>query len=354
MNKGFFSIIFLSLSSLLILSPVASATDWSQSNLDMVDKFAIPAYKRLQKNSDILLKSSHDFCAHLDQKHFDTLKESFHLSMDAWQTVQILRSGPAMQEMRFYRLEMWPDRSNAAAKHLRKLQKEANPDSLDAKKFAKASTAIQGLSALERILFAKEIKTNDFQKKGKANFKCHLIETISQNIHTISNHLLTEWQQSYRNTVSKPSKDNINFETDTAVAAQFLNDLNTQLQVVLTQKFKRPLDRKYFRLTRAESWRSKRSLRNISLNIVTSKKLYEIGFASHIKDQKLLKKQQQLFDQAIHLGKSLELPIQVAHKEQPKKLKQWIAAISALHSSINSELPTAIDIPLGFNSLDGD
>ncbi|MCK5813661.1 MAG: imelysin family protein [Cocleimonas sp.] len=339
---------------LLTFSSITTAADWSQANLSIINKFAIPSYQTLQKSADQLIKSSHSFCATINDDNFKALKSNFHRTMDAWQTVQILRSGPAMENMRSYRLEMWPDRSNAATKHLRKLQKEADPASLKAEKFAKASTAIQGLSAMERVLYAKGVKVADFSTDNKANFKCHLLQAMSLNIQTISNELLHAWQHDYRDLLTQPSKENAVFETDKSVSAQFLNDLNTQLQVVLTQKFKRPLDHNRLRLTRAESWRSQRSLRNIALNISASKQLYDIGFASQISDKKMLKKQQSLFDQAIEQAKLLEMPMKIAHAEHLEKLQQWIKAISALKSSINSELPVAIDIPLGFNSLDGD
>ena len=348
MNRLLFSILLLSLNSLL------QASDWSQSNLDVVDKFAIPAYEKLKGANDQLLKTSTYFCENVNEKNFDALKNSFHQSMDAWQSVQILRSGPAMDFMRFYRMEMWPDRSNAATKHLRKLIKEANPDNLNPEKFANASTAIQGLSAMERMLYAKKVVADDFQTESTANFKCDLIVAISLNVQVLSNELLKAWQREYRETINKPGKDNDFFETDKAVAAQFLNNLNTQLQVILEQKFKRPIEDDRFRLTRAESWRSQRSLRNITLNLLASKKLYDIGFTSNIADQNLLKKQQGLFDHAITLSKELALPLQVAHDKHPKKLQQWIHSIGLLKASIYSELPLAIDIPLGFNSLDGD
>jgi predicted lipoprotein len=263
---------------------MATAADWSQANLSIIEKFAIPSYQTLQKNADQLVKSSHGFCAKINDDNFKALKSDFHSTMDAWQTVQILRSGPAMEKMRYYRLEMWPDRSNAATKHLRKLQKEADPASLKAEKFAKASTAIQGLSAMERVLYAKAVKVADFARENKANFKCHLLQAMSFNIQTISNELLHEWQHDYRDVLTQPSKENAIFETDKAVSAQFLNDLNTQLQVVLMQKIKRPFDHNRLRLTRAESWRSQRSLRNIALNLSASKQLYDIGFALQIRN----------------------------------------------------------------------
>ena len=348
MNKIILIILFLGVNSIL------QAADWSKLNLNIIDNFAIPSFQNLQKNSEKLLISSNNFCKNVNEKNFVVLKDSFHQTMDAWQLAQILRSGPAMTSLRFYRLEMWPDRSNAATKHLRKLQEKADLNSLKPERFAKTTTAVQGLSALERLLYNRGVEETDFQNNGKANFKCHLVQTISQNILSISNELLNDWQNSYRKVLLTPNKENDIFETDKAVAAQFFSDLNTQIQVILTQKLKRPINGRRFRLKRAESWRSQRSLRNIALNLRASKKLYEIGFISNIHDKQLIKKQQALFDHAIALSKELELPIQVAHDKHLEKLQRWIHSIRLLKTTILSELPKAIDIPLGFNSLDGD
>lgn len=346
----------LLIASLWVIGNVSQAANWAENNAAIVDKFAIPAYETLQKNSDNLVKSSDDFCAKADDQSFGNLKANFHSTMDAWQSVQILRSGPAGKKMRSFRLEMWPDRSNAAAKHLRKLQQEANPANLEAEKFAKASTAVQGLSAMERVIYAKEVKVADFQTDGKAkaNFKCQLLYAISLNVQTIANNLLKAWQQDYRDVVTKTGKENAFYETDKEVTAQFLNDLNTQLQVIMDQKIHRPIDGDHFRLTRAESWRSQRSLRNIALNLQATKMFYDIGFASHISDKTLRDKQQQLFATAIALGKDLEIPLSVVYNDQAEALNKWISSIKALKTSINTELPKAIDISLGFNSLDGD
>lgn len=340
--------------SLLSVAMPAYAADLHKSNLEIVDDFAIPAYQALQKSSGELVNASNNFCSKAGDVSFNGLKASYHKTMDAWQSAQILRSGPAGKNMRSFRLEMWPDRSNAAAKHLQKLQKEANPESLAPKKFSKSSTAVQGLSAMERVIYAKDSKAEDFQTDGKANFKCQLVQAISLNVQSISNDLLTAWQKDYYEVIAKPSKDNDFFETDKEATAQFLNDLNTQLQVVIEQKIDRPMDGDNFRLTRAESWRSQRSLRNISLNLVAAKKMYQIGFAPHVADDGLKQKQQALFDTAIVLGKDLDVSLQMAHDEKAEPLKKWIESIKTLKASINTELPKAVDIPLGFNSLDGD
>ena len=79
-----------------------------------------------------------------------------------------------------------------------------------------------------------------------------------------------------------------------------------------------------------------------------------MAFVSQMTDKKILNKQQALFDDAINRAKKLERPLQVVHDEHAEELQQWIAVITSLKTSINSELPMVVDIPLGFNSQDGD
>jgi predicted lipoprotein len=344
----------LSLLSFFLLSQTVNAATWAETNLAVVDQYAVPAYQKLYQNSQQLQKSNEAFCTELSDKSFTQLQDSFHNTMDTWQFIQTFRLGPAGKFMRSFRLEMWPDRSNAAAKHLRKLLAETNPRNLEPAQFIKASVAVQGLSAMERILFAKDSSYKDYQTEGKANFRCQLLSAISLNVQSISKDLLSAWENEYRDIIAKPSKDNDFFETDKEVASQFLNELSTQLQAVIEQKFDRPIAGDKFLVTKAESWRSQRSLRNIVLNLQSTQSLYKTAFAPHIADENLRKKQLALFDTALLVGKDLMMPLASAYADKRDALQDWIEAIKNLKNSISTELPTAIDIQLGFNSLDGD
>jgi len=345
----------LSLFSFFMLTQTANAAaTWAETNLAVVDEYAIPAYQKLYQSSQKLQKSSAVFCADGSDKSFTQVQDSFHNTMDDWQFIQTFRLGPAGKFMRSFRLEMWPDRSNAAAKHLRKLLAEADPSRLEPAQFIRASVAVQGLSAMERILFAKDTTYKNYQTDGKANFRCQLLSAISLNIESIAKDLLSAWENEYRDIIAKPSKDNDFFASDKEVASQFLNELSTQLQVIIDQKFDRPIAGNKFVATKAESWRSQRSLRNIVFNLQSTQHLYEIAFAKHITDEALRTKQLALFKQALQASKDLMMPLSTAYADKRDVLQQWIEAIKTLKNSISTELPAAIDIQLGFNSLDGD
>lgn len=252
---------------------------------------------------------------------------------------------------------MWPDRSNAGAKQIRKLLDEKDPDALKPENFSRASTAVQGLSALERILFAKDIEASKFQSdaasKGKANYRCQLVQAIAVNLATISTDLLKDWQSSYQEAIKVQGDVNDFYTSHKEVASVFLKEVATQLQAVYDQKFKRPLGKR-FRPKRAESWRSGRSLKNITENLESAEALFQIGFNDHIEDEALKKRVAQEFKQAIETGKTFKSSLQKVHAGKPEALAEWMKQVSKLKRTVTIDVPKALDISLGFNSLDGD
>ena len=344
---------------LLFIAQSAFALDWSETNKAIMDEFAIPRFEQLLDTSKQLLVQTDNFCQKGGKEEFEKTRGEFHKMMDAWQGIQILRTGPGELLMRNFRIEMWPDRSNTGAKQIRKLLANKNPDALKPEVFSKSSTAVQGLSAIERIMFAKGIQASEFQTEGKANYRCQLLQAITINLNTISTDLLKDWQTTYKETIMEQGDKNEVFASHKEVASVFLKEVTTQLQAVYNQKFERPLDsaikrEKRFRPKRAESWRSGRSLRNITINLESAENLFEIGFSAHIKDEALKKKLRSEFKKAITTGKTFTMPLLEAHKEMPEALVKWMKEVKQLKLTLTVDVAKALGISLGFNSLDGD
>lgn len=341
--------------ALLLTTQSVFADEWAKTNEIIVDKFAVPRFEVLLKTSKQLVDSTDSFCGTVSDENLSSFKLEFHKVMDAWQQAQILRSGPEELLMRSFRVEMWPDRSNTGAKQILKLLKAKDLDALKPDVFSRSSTAVQGLSAIERLVFAKGVKASDFEEGGKGNYRCQLLQAMSKNVNSISTDLLKEWETSYKETVTTLSEENDVFESHKEVASIFLKEATTQLQAVYDQKFKRPFDKKRFRLKRSESWRSGRSLRNIQLNLESAQELYQLGFSTHLKDAALKKKLEEEFRQAIETGKKFtDMDLKKAHDDHLEAVTKWMKEVSELKRTLTVDVPKALDIPLGFNSLDGD
>ncbi len=338
----------------LLLSTGALATGWTASNLRIVDAFAIPAYQKFVDTSNVFNTRTMALCTAPDPQKLEAVRHDFHAVMDAWQHVQILRQGPVELYMRHFRVQMWPDRHNTGAKQLRRLKSVADPAVLEPQAFTAGSVAVQGIPTMERLLFSNGITVEGFTENGRANYSCSIMQAISLNLHSIANELLNEWQGEYRSAIATPSANNDYFATGEEAAAQFLKQLYTELQAVTEQKLMRPLDGEHFRPRRAESWRSGRSLRNILLNLESAQQLYSVGFAPSVADEKLKRQLQAQFKLVIEQAEELQMPLLRAYEKQPQALARLQKEISTLKRMLGVELPLAVNLPLGFNSLDGD
>jgi len=339
--------------SLLFFSQSVLALDWSDTNNAIIDEFAIPRFEKLLDSSKQLVTQTEDFCQKGGVEEFEKTRNEYHNMMDAWQQIQILRTGPQEMFMRSFRLQMWPDRSNTGAKQIRKLLADKNLDVLKPEVFRKSSTAVQGLSAIERLIYEKNITAMDFHDKGEANYRCQLLNAITINISSISSNLLEAWQGDHKKLLATPGEENEMYDSHKEVATLLLKEAATELQAVYDQKFKRPVSKR-FRYKRAESWRSERSLRNITLNLESAEALFKVGFMPHLKDEVLKQKVDKEFKQAIKTGKTFTMSLLKAHEEKPEKLASWMKQVSQLKRSVTVDVAKELDIALGFNSLDGD
>jgi hypothetical protein len=85
--------------------------------------------------------------------------------------------------------------------------------------------------------------------------------------------------------------------------------------------------------------------------------MYEVGFAPLLVDTPALaKKIDTAFDTSITLAKENQYSLydSAADPKRRVALEQLLEEIRELKRLVGTELPQALDLPLGFNSLDGD
>lgn len=361
MNKRNVNILVLMLLLGTLLQAAVFADDTAH-NLRVVKQHIIPAYEQLAVVAAAMNKQAESFCKNPDAQGLQQLREAFHQSMDAWQSIQHIRFGPIEFVLRMNRLQLWPDKRGSVSKHLRKLLAGKDTSALKAERFTKASVAIQGFSALEKLLFNSQITENSFSPENDdGRFHCALVQAISKNIASISANLAAEWRQgddAYLNYISSAAQGNDFYESDREVSSTMLNNLHTQMQVIVDQKLDRPLDKSLqkARGKRAESWRSERSLRNIRLNLENLHAFYRSAFAPRLKDPKLEQAIETAFINTLKAVDAVQQPLAMAVKDSATRtqVENLRAEASQLKALIGSQLPKGLDLPLGFNSLDGD
>ncbi|MEJ2455187.1 MAG: imelysin family protein [Candidatus Thiodiazotropha sp.] len=346
---------------LLIGLPVVCPAGEVQYNLKAVDNYILPGYTQLSERTQKLAEQTEHFCRQPDPDDLGRLRESYHLAMDSWQFMQPIRLGPSEQELRSYRLQFWPDKRQSVSRHLAELLDKADAEALKADAFAKGSVAVQGFSALERLLFASDLEAGAYSSTEAGQYRCRVMVAITRNLARIAREMTDEWQSgdaSHRQLVASSATGNAVYADSTEVSGRLFNGLYTQLELMLDQKLRAPLGPSVERSrgNRSESWRSGRSLRNLAHNLDGIRALIHTAFLSRLLDPPLSRRIETQLEQCEQVLARIDIPLRQAVKapQQRSRVEALVTALSSLKTTLTGELASALEIPIGFNSLDGD
>lgn len=343
----------------LLASPAFATPSDTELNLAVTDQHIIPAYQTLANQTKSLRAKADTFCAAPAPSTFQPLHSAFKDALNAYQGVQHIRFGPIKFLLREHRYQLWPDKRSTVSKHLARLLAAKDPGALEPESFAQGSVAVQGFSALERLLFGKA-QLSDFS--GDAGvYRCQVLRAIAGNLADMSANLLLDWSagaEPHRQLIATAEDGNLYYEEAGEISANLLNNLYTQLQFIVDSKLDRPLGKTIAKARgkRAEAWRSERSLANIQANLLACRTLYRLGFAPRLAGGELNQRIEQAFAKTLAQVEAIDMPL--AQAVQDEKTRAQVstlrASASELKTLIGRDLAAATEIPIGFNSLDGD
>lgn len=324
--------------------------DWTAINIAVTDELIIPAYQNLEASSLELISATENFCADLSEPNLDDLKLAHQRAMTSWQAIQHIQFGPITYFNWNYRMQYWPDERGATGRQLSSLIASQDEAALTSDSFARQSVGIQGLPALEIILYEDDA-LNEFQNN---NFLCLLSGTIARNINEISSGVTQRWLDEYRDLVLDPVEDGF-YEDAEDLSIDFLKALQEAIAKIRDLKLAPALGESFAssRNRSAESWRSESSMANIKTNIVNLESLFRAYTAAFYEED--VSAVNNIFaDLAVSLA---DLPDSLSaillDEALYAQLQSLHAEIEELHEALETALKNT-DLYLGFNSLDGD
>lgn len=340
----------------------AAAADYAALNAAIVDDYVLPRYAAFAETTAVLESELRKACSD-DVLQAEEAAAAYNDAMDAWMAVQHLRFGPAELFLRSERIAFWPDKRGVVGRHLAQLLDAKDPKALEPQAFANGSVAVQGFPALERLMFDSEPST------WATPFGCALTVAIGRNLKTIAAGLLADWQGGeihYADVVRGAAAGNERYFDAKEAALEFAKALRGAILLVQDYKLGRPLGDKpdSARDTRAESWRSGRSLRNVLLNLKAAQALYEAGEESSLSALARAHPQGAELDSAIRAALArliaaveAEPASLVAALEAPggwQRLDAIRVEARQLLELMGGPLSEVLELPMGFNSYDGD
>jgi len=292
------------------------------------------------------------------------IDQAFDAVVTAWGRIEHITFGPVTAEQRIERIMFWPDRRGIGARQVAKALRERPSDVLDSDQLSKKSVAMQGLPALETVLFGE---ASSSATKDAARFRCGFARAIADNLSRIAEAITSEWASNdgFVKSWLSPGPDNPNFlkpaETTIALAKAF--DLG--LEKVRDQRVGGPLGLNAQRRKIAPALgKSGRSMLLILASIDGLRGLYVQGGM----EQALIGARKDDTENTVALARLVSKELATAGKTASALAGQKtpfegasLQRIIALGFPLKNARSTAAelfadvtDLPLGFNASDGD
>jgi predicted lipoprotein len=346
-----FAFLFLMVS----LSPLAAQenitvrtnVDYPAVALRVIEEFAEPRYFVLLTRAEQQNAAWKDFCAaEPDDDRYAKLIVEFIETVNAWSGIEIIRYGPVSEDFRYERIAYWPERKNDVQRGMIKLL--SDNDVLTPESIRTKSVAVQGLSALERLLFETENRAALLGTGAAAKRRCAAGSAIAGNLENLAREIVEAWpgvKEKLKVPESPAPREAVTrFATDLLTIYQITGDLKLDAPMGKTVGDAKP--------KAAQWWRSGLSSQTLALNLQSAADMSWIVLGPGDEGNSLVT----VIETAQRLAENLALPLSemVSDNVQRRNVLLLRDAVRGARDLSGLYVPAALGITLGFNSLDGD
>jgi hypothetical protein len=343
----------------------APAHDYQSFNVRLVAAQVVPAYEAFARASDALAAAIEPVCRDPGPERLANARDAFHAAMDAWMAVQHVTWGPVQVAFRRERIYFWPERPGVVDRALAELLARRDAGVLAPGALGRHSVAVQGLTALERLLFAdaRLAERRRFWLWRRPDpYRCDLALAIARQLVVVANEVALEWRAKILPALA--AGGSIYFASPKAATKLLLTDLANLMQTVADLKLQPVLGASLAeaRPDLAESRASGRSARNIVKNLESAHRLYagsgaEAGFSAFVRSAgdgaERHARIERDFDDALRSARALpdRLDDAVTHAEERELVLAAFTRVESLRNRLREEVPPTADIVLGFTSF---
>jgi hypothetical protein len=331
---------------------------------DAIDGFILPRLAALSKTTKALAADVGAVCgSNATEAARKAAAASFGDVVRAWSAIDFVRFGPVSQAHRLERVLFWPDPRATTSRQLSGLLAERKPTVLTPDGIERQSVAVQGLTALEILLFDDKQPLATGSDEA-ARFRCDYAKSIATNLDAIAHDIEDGWlaEGGFRLKMLTPGSDNVLYKDASETARDVVKALATGLDVA-SNRFVIPdlqgftaTPPKHARLPFERSGFTGDALRAA---LVSLKGLFDAtGIAAFVPADKpwmakfLPNAWESLAADADQLDQQrASEPGSETHVRALRKMK---FDLSGIRQIVIKELAPNADITLGFNELDGD
>lgn len=336
---------------------------------DTAQAALLPAHRDFALAAQQLAQASQAFCQAPDEAGLSANRGAWQHSATAWSALQLKSFGPLTEDNISWQIQFWPDRKNLVARKLEGLLKNIDADTaINAEAVAQASVVVQGLSALEYLLFDEV--AGQLQPYLEQPQRCQMLMAIAEHQRRVSQSLFEAWLPeggNYLATFLNPGPENLIYPDHRQAMAALLESLVSGAELIKRDKLERPLglakDDARPQVYLLEWWRSRFSKEAIIGNLNGLQRLYladELyGLDDYLREHQhgeLAKRLVTAFERSIKAASAIDVELFHAGQDAASRaeIDTLYKAVSELLELLKEPLPEALGITLSFNGADGD
>ncbi|TPK69965.1 peptidase M75, Imelysin [Mesorhizobium sp. B2-4-15] len=346
--------------ALLGIFPASAAVKASDIIQRAIEGFVRPAYAGLHEHTQSLAKAMHKLCEAPSQGKLDAARAEFSATVYAWSSAEIIGFGPIKENNRLERMLYWPDRKSIGLKQVQAALSDKDATATDPAQLAGKSVAMQGLGALEFVLYGDGADA----LAGKDDpYRCAYGAAVAGNVETIAGEVSEAWNKpdGFAALWANPGPQNALYRDGNEAVTELVGVLVKELEMVRDVRLKGFLGGKpdADKPKQAIYWRSQNTANSLAGNLAGIDALFRV---SKLGDA--LPADARWMAESIHVqlvngvaaAKSIQGPIDKALADPAlrEKLEHFALITSSLSTLIGTRLTAEFGLTAGFSSLDGD
>ncbi len=215
-------------------TPPAVAFDHAAVARRALEQHILPVYARFDQAAKTFATKAAALCAAPSVDGLAQTRDAARAALLAWGRIEHIRFGPITESQRFDRLLFYPDPRGFARKQIARLLRLHREADIAPEKLAEASVAVQGFTAVDRVLFDKGSDALA-TPSAEPSFRCHYIKALADGIAQTAADTLAAWSGPFKTVWLTPGPGNHAFlsagETTQALIRSYVTELGaTRLQ----------------------------------------------------------------------------------------------------------------------------
>lgn len=325
-----------------------------------IEGFVKPAYAHFHSVSAELRSGMDALCADQSPDKLAAVQNLFLTAVTAWSEVETIRFGPVTEENRLERILFWPDRKSIGLKQVQAALAEKDASAADAATLKDKSVAMQGLGALEFVLFGTG---SEALNEAGDPYRCAYGRAVAKNIENMAGAILAGWQApaGISKQWANPGSDNALYRTDDEALTELFNVFVHGLEMIRDVRLNGFLGQteKDDKPKQAIYWRSGATVISIRANLDGLRALLDAsGLAGRLPadSQWIAQSISFEFDNAEHMTDIAAGPILEVLQDEKKRGGLVVTRLITSHLSelFGVTLADKLGLSAGFSSLDGD